>query len=790
MKKERVILTGEQGRFSDDFRTTKVNLSKTEDLPSKIRIISAGPGSGKTTAIEETLLNFVENNPEEVDFMLENEQKILIIVFGKVNKKELDNRLKKAELPMDLFEISTVNSLFFRHAKELSSEKTLSASVIGGFEINYTESTFTKEKIKTILSTFVRQQTFEDVSSSLENEIKQSRVFSKDILEEEFVSRAWSFVNAFFSSSYGISDKKDLEREAKFFGKKDLTFQDFNFNDNDTEILERAKGIKNNNQDLGEIFIEGLIKRINFIANYKETVVKERKRNFNKNITVEIEGVNGEQISSGNLDMGDTEFVKTFKNVFTVPHSFYYKTVLIEFMQNKELTKKIFSKYVRIIGDEFQDNTLSLLNFIVYLLENKIIGDVSMIGDSKQRIYGFSSSDNFDLLKYCMAEKKLLGKKGIAVEEYTFNQTHRFGKQIASFTNSNFQDSDILGKEGVEDFVYPETLPRKDFIDAIIASAKKGSTMVVCRTNDAAAEMFVRIKEAGELNVRLETSSKKEITDFVRKGPEALPDKEHKKILQDMLDNFDRYNPGFICEKGDAFPMYEKIMSSSKIKSFMRNNGYHQLIRYELEEVEKYLLPAQKRKNSNQITIGTPYPLKGEEADAVFIDGSFFKKELESMLGSDGTAEDATIEEYQEFDSAQEMADALESMKIESGLIQPKEKETTVNRVDKPKKEAVVAVNLSEGTNGILRGIYEKDGQDQEKAVLFVAVTRAKIGIFFEDGVFGRAILDNYPLNRELNKQRGDLFLSPEETQIPSIIEETNLFSSEKDLFNKEVISG
>ena len=780
MAKKRLVLTGDQARFSNDFSSAEVDLEKNKKIPSKIRVISAGPGSGKTTAIEETLLNFVETNESVVDKMIENEQKILIIVFGKTNKKELETRFKKSGLPMDLFEISTVNSLFFRHAKELSKEKTITTSVIGGFEINYTESTFSKEKIKTVLSTFVKTRTISDISPGLENEISPSRTFSENILNENFISKVWSLVNAFFSSSYSLKEKLDIEREAKFFGKKDVSFDDISFNDNDIKTLLRVQSIKRTTRTVGEIFIEGVIKRINFMANYKELVLKEKKTNFNKHLVVEIESIGGEKESTKDVDMGDTEIIKTYKNIFTVPHSFYYKTILIELLQNRELAEKLLLKYVRIIGDEFQDNTLSLLKFLVHLLEHRIVSDVSMVGDSKQRIYGFSSSDNFDLLKYCLEEKELLKNKGIQVEEYTLNQTHRFGEQIAKFVNFNFKDSDIIGKQGVEDFVYPETLKREDFIKSIIAASKKGSTMVICRSNDAAAEMYVRIKEAGEMNVRLETSSKKEITDFVRKGPAALADKEQQKILQNMLDAFDRFNPGFVCEKGDTFPIYEKVMASEKIKSFIRKTGNHQLIRYGLDEVEKYLLPSQKRRNSNQITIGTPYPLKGEEANLVFVDGSFFKKDLDS-------SEAEAAEEEIEYGANFKMQEALEELKRSKERIHPEELsppiKKRVKKVDISEKEVV---GIAKGTNSILKSIYEREDQVQEKAVLFVAVTRAKTGVFFEDSPFGRAILDDFPLDVELNKKRGFLALEEEKIAIDSIIKkEVGLFGDDEILKNK-----
>ena len=214
------------------------------------------------------------------------------------------------------------------------------------------------------------------------------------------------------------------------------------------------------------------------------------------------------------------------------------------------------------------------------------------------------------------------------------------------------------------------------------------------------------------------------------------------------------------------------------------------------------MLPSQKRKSKFQVIIGTPYPLKGMEADAVFV-GSFFEKQMDRMVNGDhgGVDEDINIEEeyadilsedVPEINSGG-LAAALENLKASKGIgstvQQVKLNDTPVagkeevkdNQVKKDTPPDRTAKVLSKGTGAILRGLYEEEDAQQEKAVLFVAITRAKQGLFFEDSLFGRAMLDNFLLDKNLNKKRGDDYLvDPDQKKIESLI------TKEKGLFDND----
>jgi len=742
-QEKEIILTGDQKNFRDDFEKNFIHPKGQKE--KVIRVISSAPGSGKTTLIEETLRSTIENNPLMVDDMLDRGEKITILVFNKINKTELEKRFKKAEFPMNLFEISTVNSLFFRNTKEM-----IEKDIIGEFDLDYKNSFFTKVLIRRILESLVRGNIWETLLGQAEEKIKKMRIFSPAIVSNEMIDNIHALTNAYYGTALEVWQTQKIEEKAKFF-KKDASFNKLFIMDEDAEVLEKIKINQKMNISHEELFFRIFINRVKTIANIRE-VEKIRKEGKKKIIPIVIEGFNNEEedpFSDGKneevtmQEITEVKIVEKGTNIIKVPHSYYIKENMNAVSKDPELFKQLFRDKGIVFVDEGQDNTLLFLKFLHKGLEFGILEDVSVIGDSHQRIYGFASPDNFDILKYIKNNKNQMREIGVNVKEFNLLQTYRFGENIAKYVNHAFKTG-IIGKEDVEDFVYPEALKGEAFENAISKASEKGSVGVICRTNQECSDMFIRLKKKG-INVRLETSIKKELTDFAKKGADGLPDKKHREILHKIMSRFLESNPEIEYKTVDA-KAYEEIMMCSEAKSFLSRAGYGRLIKYKVDEIEKYILPAQ-RGRKNVVGIGTPYPLKGQEMDYVFIAGNFMMRENENEQIVD-------IDELEkEFapKHSKGIFDINDMFGENKKDMQEKEEDNSKN-IEDSKNISVSDHHMS------LKDFVKNElsGEDQEREVLYVALTRAKKGCLVEDTEFGRILLSHIPLDIEENKRRGD----------------------------------
>ena len=717
MEKETISLSTEQQRYATDLADAMANKKITTH--PKLRHIASAPGSGKTTVIIAAMLEFEKKYPNVVDEMLDAKEKILIVVFNTKNKKEILSKVKKAKLPQDLFEISTINSLFYR---ELSSMSGRPDSKLGSFKVEYTQGFFTKPMISTALSTLAKGIVFSPESA--EEQLSKKRLFSKEILKPKNIDAVWSLTNSYFASPYSLSQFDKIEEIAIFFGKKPVSIEQIVLSNEDAKLFDNMS--KKTSLSPKQLFFKAFIERIIELATYQEKIINiiDTKKEISFPVVIETDGVNGgkdiEVLNTYTHTSEKKEVKKEYKNIFKVPHSYYYKQFFKNILKDKETLQNVFSKYRAMLVDEGQDNDYTFFLIMIKLIQSKTIMDVSIIGDSLQGIYGFKSPDHFDILQYIDENAPKLEVNGLKVERYSLSQTYRFGLEIAKFTNALF-GSNIKGFKKSEDFIFPKEVTDADLLDTLEKTSKENSTAIICRSNQEAARLFMHLKNNGYTDVKLESSIKKEISDFVKNGIMFIEDEHHRLTLYGELSSM--YGKRKMTEYS-----YEDIFNCRGAKKFLINNGHAQLIRFTPQEIQNYI--ADRDNRSKNITwIGTAHLFKGAEYDYVFVAGDYFKREMgvrqENIdLPQSNQAVDIAADIFADITSSPHstLPDSLEE-------------------------------NISNDENK-LKDILCDPKNKEEKNILYVALTRAKKGMFFLESELARNLLLNYNINPKVNLER------------------------------------
>lgn len=712
-----IKLEGEQLRFATTTSDTLVNM---RELKNPIfNVISASPGSGKTTTLISTLMKFVDENENLIDSMLDAGEKLLILVFNKNNKLEIEKKLKAAGIPLDLFEISTVHSLFFRHIANLSGGEK---SKLGGFVLDYTRGFFSKNMVEFAMKSLCKGQIIPTESGIAEENLGKKRIFDGELVTSRNIEKVWSLVNGYFSSPYKISQIKNIEDVASFFGKRDVSVNDIFIPEGTRKTL--ALMLKKTGKSISEeeLLLRIIIERIMELATFKEVI----RTTYSTEETVTIPVV--EEVKIGDFD--DIEIVsqtvmvvnkakvkEDHQNVFKVPHSYYYKEFLRHIIKDTEMMKAVFGKYRGLFLDEAQDNDKIFYIIAEAIAKAMVIKYFAFIGDSFQSINGFASPDHFDILKHIIESKEALKQKGIDVEEYTLNQTYRFGHQVEKYINPLFGSS-VEGLEKIEDFIYPHQVNEEKAINILKKiSDKNSSSAIICRSNAEASRLFVELQKKGYSNVRLESSAKKEITEFVKKGLMSIEDEHLRLNLYSALAR--QYGKKKMKEYS-----YKEVLACEPAKQLLRENGFAQLVRYSAEEVDNYIAP--RNKSGHNITwIGTSHIFKGAEYDYIFLAGDYFKRDLAKLGENNGYCKNEETVFEDDIYSMLADEEGQESEKTETKMLGRE-----------------------------FFDILWEPRNIEEKNILYVAFTRAKKGVFFMESLLAEYLLREYNLDIKLNMER------------------------------------
>lgn len=741
-------LAGEQKRLVDETIQAILN-RKLSDQP-KFHVTNTAPGAGKTTTIMQLIKQLMDEHPQFINDMIENNEKILIAVLNKKNKIEIEKKAKELGLYQDILEITTIHSLFNRYIKEISSSDQKN---LGGFELDYTKSTFTKNMISYVFQSICKRD--DSPTDEVEQKLRNKRLFDPSLMTSGNIDIAWSLVNSYFSSTVGLTEIDEIERVATFFGKKAVSIDDFDLNEDALAILDKIwkklPGCTSPQDALFRILVLRTVELATTKIRNIETTVSDITTSF----PIVIEEGRGGRLTAVDTFVENVQRKKlnvTEQNIFKVPHNYYYRMFYNVVSTDSQMLEKVFKKFVAAFMDEYQDHDKLVYKILHALLKQQIVKTVVTIGDSLQGIYAFKSPDHFDALAHILKNVNSLEADGIGVEHYDFKQTYRFGNELATFVNHYF-GSNIIGKQTPEDFVHPEELKHDNLADVLSQLSSKGSTAIICRSNQEAARLYMMLQTQGYQNTRLESSIKEEITTFAKKGLLAIEeDKVRFTLYKELCSVYGRKNMSDFT--------YEDILNNNRTKKILHDEGYPQLTRFEAKDIEKYIISS-NRKTKDITWIGTSHLFKGSEFDHVLIGTDFFARNLGGGQGNEQTFEEQPKQETKSI-----FAKEIEKM---FGSIPVPESETTESIID----DEVIAVSQN---HSLLNDVLNAPGSEEEKNILYVALTRAKKGTYFIESPLAKAMLTDFPLNRKMHLERGGEAITATQEEDIKIQSEANLF--------------
>jgi len=730
--------TKEQSRYIKSFQEA-MESSVMKQTETRFHASNSAPGSGKTFTLLESFLHFEKHCPELVDTMLDKGEKILLIVFNKKNKDEIEKAIKKSSLPVDLFDVKTSHSFLLGCMKSIK-EANKEMKGVEDFQIVHSRSSFSKNMIAFVLQSLTKGSYFED--EEVEKKLSRKRIFDEDFVSENNINIAWSMVNAYFSTTLGLTKKERLEEIGAWFGKEPVSIDDFDIDEALVSKLNNLIKQRKKPTTPQQLVFQMIVGRVIELAGTKKVDMQKIEHEEVYSFPVVIETNDGEEIKEESV-FTHTVHRNSLKvetsHIFKVPHNFYMKMSYNLILNNPEYLKIAMSKYKIMLADEFQDHDWSFMEFILSISKHNIFNDVFMVGDSDQSIYAFKSPDHFDSLSYVLENKENLLEKNINVVRYDFNQTFRFGKELASFVN-HFFNTEIIGNPEVADFVSPDVLKAKELATQLKILSEKGTTGIVCKTNQEALDLFMLLKRNGYENVVLESSIKKELNSFVKKGLLFFEDDHTKyKIRNALVPDL-----GKMSLKEYT---YKDILSNHNARKIMSDTGHYKLTTFSIDEIERYIIPRSTRKGG-ATGIKTAWVAKGETIDYMLISDGFFKKELSGE------------EEREEIPEVSGSLGEMLSNSLGEGYSHTQKIETSS-----------------------LQELLNAPSQKQMRNALFVALTRASKGTFFIESPVATEFLNDYPLDKGLNNKRAEQSLSPvggvgiEEDPSANIIQARDLFT-------------
>lgn len=676
-------------------------LCAKEDDMGQLVLVKSGPGSGKTSTIIESIMTIAPY------VNVSEDEKILVLAFNAKMKDEIEKKLKKSGIDLRKVEIRTIHSLFFKHTWRF----TQGGGAAGGgtFKVDFTKSFFSKKMIKQVLESLVSGDKNYDAFS--ESVLEKDRIFSSNICSDKNIEILYRYINAYYSSPYPATEFSAFSKMADFFAKgtkeestlrlTDVELSEFDIN----AIIEKFPNINKGNTDPRGLFFLMVAKRIDTLAKIK--VMQEGEVISTKSLKtlVAFEKVNKDN-GAVIEHLGETEWVfnidkknTSFHHIFEVPHNYYYKEFLRNAFSSDEFINSVFGDYKAIFVDEAQDNDMIFFYVLSRVLQKKICPLAIAVGDPHQGIYAFKSPDHFDILGYCEKNSESLAGTGIAVQKLPLSETYRFGSEIATFCNMLFPESTVIGKLGHEGFVAntPLSLEGQTAAQVVksLAARKDLKVGIVCRSNSEAINIHLSLARQGCDGAALHSNIKSDYKDFLTKGISGINDEVLRTKLSELLSN---------DTKKKEFS-YDDVLKNDKARSLLVSHGYGQLVRYSKDDIERHIL-AQDRKRKN-VTITTAHQAKGAEFDYVIVAGDYFRKNLESKLEHEIAHSQIEFQDPSKFGAFASMLGG-----------------TPANLPKSPENQEELAI----------QELISDPNMTEERNTLYVAITRAKKGVFFMDG--------------------------------------------------------
>jgi len=482
--------------------------------PGKSTNVIAAAGTGKTWFIISKILRLLLEDIEP--------DKITAITFTKKASSEMRNRLNnKIEdwSKMDDEEISSQlkeigihknNKMYSKKAKKLFLKIQLN---IKDIRISTFDAFFLEILGQLYLDKDIPNNIYENKQSMLISKEVERKIFNKKFINNnlflkkhiEFLSK---HIGSFFNTKKAIIEI--IEKKQYFL-----------------EINKVVENEKSKVKGKDKRVIIQKEKLINFIINRFEANknLKENYANFFDDISSNEINVDKKISTIINFFFTKTDrlprkaVIKYFKKINVDIDNFinqiflYEESIFFEIQESwKILAKNFFEEYQNTLDDknlhDFSDNTwlcykkLSYLNFdnwIFYKISNsihhllidefqdtnfiqwKIISlilnsmndlgsnnSVTIVGDSKQSIYGFRGSEP-KLFDVC----REFTKKKFNAEELFLNESRRSTKEIVSFVNSKFNTGDkFCTKINIQGNVEVNTLKRNEDTENTVTEAE------------------------------------------------------------------------------------------------------------------------------------------------------------------------------------------------------------------------------------------------------------------------------------------------------------------------------
>lgn len=669
-------------------RSLDAELWNAEQSPSIICVESA-PGSGKTTTMGASAAEAAALIPEG------SRKKILVLAFGKRAKNDFAKQIKKMGCDEELFDIVTIHSLFFRHTRSFEGAK----GDVGEFALDYAKSFFSKKMVRTALTSVVSGVT--QFPEDVEDKLRHRRVLSGGIVTETNLTILHKMVNAYYSSPTNVKEVAKIEKTSDFFASGEgagRSLADVELNEGDAATLRRIYPDKS--IPLGEVLFRFMIDQIATLARTVTFVPREQAADEvfrHHTVIVEEYGADNRLVGSATTDRTGGDLVHVFK----VPHNYYYKEFLRRSFTDPRFLNVVFGKYLGVLVDEAQDNDEIFFRVLLEAIRRHAITTCCAVGDSLQSIFAFRSPANFDILDAIRDMGPLLESKGgINVSEVKMNKTYRFGEHVANFVNVLYPNAGIKGlaKSG---FVHDQALDASSMAEIVKrAVGRKGTTVgVVCRSNAECTRLYIQLRREG-VGARLEGGIKQELKEFASKGIAAVTDERVRQklvaVLSDELGEREHYS----CDE---------VLGSNAARAILKGNGLSQLVGLSREDIENYIVPADHGRHRCVVT--TAHQSKGAEYDYCVVGPDYFAKELGGGM---------SVEEFEDHVAPPGECSVLDII----NLPQPgNEMHTPVT------PEADLSTVLVPG-----KGVMEGIAAPEERNIFYVALTRAKEGVFFAEG--------------------------------------------------------
>ena len=602
----------------------------------------------------------------------EYKKRSMVLAFNRTMSEELKKRIKKEKLE-EFVETRTVHSFFLNGLKLMKGYS---------FSLAYDKSFFQKADIKKVISLGQIGQKSNDINK--EFVLKEIRDFDESLLKEKNIDILFAMVNSYYSTHYPPKMVEKIEKTAKFFDASFRGISALEISDDMLDRFEKTK-IKGLQDPKHKIFYR-LIKNIEFLAN---TPYKKVKNSYYEDIPVQILDKEGNVVEEFKEKVKRFEFED--KHLLQVPHIYYYKNFYVESVKHPEILKKYLEGVDCLFVDEAQDNERVFMGILNVIMKNKIVNHIGCVGDTKQSIYSFKSAGHMDILSFIDKNKASIEKNyGFKVIESPVPYTYRFGKDLAECVNDIFRGigSNIVS-ESKTSFFYPEGV-NNEFVRKFIKLAKGESIAIITRSNYEAIRLYLHLSKDMPKTFRLNSSIKEEIREFRKKGVLAISD---EKAKLEIIGAMQKEKPEYA---GRMNFTAKELISSVKAKELLKKHGYGYLVDFTHGELETILSDIVR--DSSKPVITTAHLSKGREFDYVFLSDDYYRNDFG----------DVALKENRE--KMENVVSFLEN------LIEEEAQEKD--------KDSLEDLDLS---------VFERDSEEDK--VYFVAVTRAKKGVFQYDGL-------------------------------------------------------